>query len=569
MRLPADPAADSSRTEGKSLPPKSSKPGLQGKKVTPDKVLKPGLLPGVHFLNSVAVFPPAVAAPRQDAGRGGRRYSAPKGGGPEQRLSVAVATTAQDAPDRVAVDVTNGGKRGLPKPVTANFDEARALPSRSVREPSASATAGREKFGGLPLALPRAAGAQRSLTMPPIAALPPPTPAGEKVSGKPRGQEGVVATAPGLQGKKVTPDKVLKPGLLPGVHFLNSVAVFPPAVAAPRQDAGRGGRRYSAPKGGGPEQRLSVAVATTAQDAPDRVAVDVTNGGKRGLPKPVTANFDEARALPSRSVREPSASATAGREKFGGLPLALPRAAGAQRSLTMPPIAALPPPTPAGEKVSGKPRGQEGVVATALREMERSRNPRDVEAAKKVSAQRLDPVPQKKGESPQGLPSGLTQFISVVSVPEPAASGKTYGEVLAGHSHFAKAMGQHILLMLGQNRHEAILNLDPPHLGHLQIHLAAKQQNLNALFVSPNPDVRQALEAALPVLRQALAQQGVALAGAFVADGGRRHSPSDENARRLVRSFPLPGVTGLGAVGSGSYPGIGNRMVRGIINTYV
>ncbi|GEM_PF-5246216 len=378
----------------------------------------------------------------------------------------------------------------------------------------------------------------------------------------------------GLRGKKVMPAKKIGPGGLPGVYFLNGTVAFSSVTAAGNRDvesgydAGRGGRRDSFSREGGAKQRPSV-VAATAPEASDRVAEEVTNSWKRRLLTPATVNFDVAPAPVPSSVRKSTVSSGPGRGKAADSTLALPRVGGVGQGLTLPPLAALPPAAAVGEGKNVKPGRPERAVVTVLREMERSRDPRDAAATKKTSTHRLGPVTRRKGESSQGLPTVLTQFMSALSIPKPVATGKTYGAALAGSSRFTKAIGQHLLIMVGQNQHEAILSLDPPHLGHLQVHLSTTRQNLNALFVSPYPDVRQALEAALPALRQALAQQGVALAGAFVADGGRRDASSDGNTRRFIRALPLPGVTGPGAVEFTSYPGMGNRAARGIINTYV
>jgi len=101
-----------------------------------------------------------------------------------------------------------------------------------------------------------------------------------------------------------------------------------------------------------------------------------------------------------------------------------------------------------------------------------------------------------------------------------------YGDV----QQFGNMLGKQLMTMLSNGNQQAILHLDPPQLGPLQVHLSTRQYNVSAWFVSAHADVRQALEAGMPALRYALAQQGVALTGGFIADQGQRQSFGDRTA---------------------------------------
>ncbi len=101
-----------------------------------------------------------------------------------------------------------------------------------------------------------------------------------------------------------------------------------------------------------------------------------------------------------------------------------------------------------------------------------------------------------------------------------------YGDV----QQFGSMLGKQLMTMLSNGNQQAVLHLDPPQLGPLQVHLSTQQYNVSAWFISAHADVRQALEAGMPALRYALAQQGVALAGGFIADQGQRQSFGDRTA---------------------------------------
>ena len=141
-------------------------------------------------------------------------------------------------------------------------------------------------------------------------------------------------------------------------------------------------------------------------------------------------------------------------------------------------------------------------------------------AVQKASDVRKNPVGSDSAgqSSPLFGASGLPQQIFTVR-PESAVLPPA-GSTLPPHELSAQ-LGQHMVMMLAQGKHDALLQLSPPQLGTIHVHLSTDQHAVNALFVSAHPDVRHALEASMPSLQHALAQQGLSLAGSFVADHGR------------------------------------------------
>jgi len=71
----------------------------------------------------------------------------------------------------------------------------------------------------------------------------------------------------------------------------------------------------------------------------------------------------------------------------------------------------------------------------------------------------------------------------------------------------------------------AELHLNPPHLGPLEVRLSiTSDQNAvaNAQFTSPHAAVREAIEAAMPRLREILAESGVTLGNTTVGNDSFR-----------------------------------------------
>jgi len=67
--------------------------------------------------------------------------------------------------------------------------------------------------------------------------------------------------------------------------------------------------------------------------------------------------------------------------------------------------------------------------------------------------------------------------------------------------------------MAASKLQQAELSLNPPDLGPLKIILSLNQDQANATFITAQPEVRQALEASMPKLRDMMNDAGMQLAG--------------------------------------------------------
>ncbi len=132
---------------------------------------------------------------------------------------------------------------------------------------------------------------------------------------------------------------------------------------------------------------------------------------------------------------------------------------------------------------------------------------------------------------------------------------------------FAGELGEKIVWLAGRQGQIAEISLNPPQMGALEVRLTVSGGEAGAQFFSVNPVVRDAIEAALPRLRELMAQAGIALGEAQVRDEaftrGRNPEASDRNAS-------APGESGAGG-GIGAMPGIGVVRARGmgLVDLYV
>jgi flagellar hook-length control protein FliK len=93
-----------------------------------------------------------------------------------------------------------------------------------------------------------------------------------------------------------------------------------------------------------------------------------------------------------------------------------------------------------------------------------------------------------------------------------------------GTPDWEDALSQKVVFLSNMHQQSAELTLNPPQLGPLQVVLQMADNHAHALFVSPHQQVREAVEAALPKLRDALETGGLSLGSTSVSDGFARQA---------------------------------------------
>jgi hypothetical protein len=94
--------------------------------------------------------------------------------------------------------------------------------------------------------------------------------------------------------------------------------------------------------------------------------------------------------------------------------------------------------------------------------------------------------------------------------------------------HGPVSFGQKLLWFAASDKQLAQLTLNPPQLGAIEITLKIDKDSANAHFVSANADVRGAIEAALPRLREMFANAGIDLGQVSVGSESFRQSADSQ-----------------------------------------
>lgn len=167
---------------------------------------------------------------------------------------------------------------------------------------------------------------------------------------------------------------------------------------------------------------------------------------------------------------------------------------------------------------------------------------------------------------PEALPETDVQAVSAPSVAHgQVAAVKQMETVLVqtvlprvGSAEWGGVVGEKVVWMASQNNQMAELHLNPPSLGPLEVRLSISNDQATALFVSNHSAVREAIETALPRLREMLADNGIMLGNAMVSaesfggqqgferGEGKRHGEGGPDAEVLTDLHGMqPGRVGL------------------------
>jgi flagellar hook-length control protein FliK len=155
-----------------------------------------------------------------------------------------------------------------------------------------------------------------------------------------------------------------------------------------------------------------------------------------------------------------------------------------------------------GAEILDKPAfdGVLGALATASQTSPQPADPTSTVIAHGLAAVRAEP-----GTASQAVPT--------VSVQSPVGTPEWGAEI-----------GQKVAWLATRQEQIAHINVSPPQLGPIEIRLNLASDQASALFVSPHASVREAIEAALPRLRDMLAEGGLTLANVDVSAQFSGHS---------------------------------------------
>jgi flagellar hook-length control protein FliK len=123
--------------------------------------------------------------------------------------------------------------------------------------------------------------------------------------------------------------------------------------------------------------------------------------------------------------------------------------------------------------------------------------------------------------------AAVTPPLPVASAPAPASVAI---DTPVHHPQFADEAAERIVSLVTRGVERAELKLSPAELGPVEVRIDLRGGEASLAIVATQPATRDALEQALPLLRELLAQQGLALGEASVRDGRADGEPASRDA---------------------------------------
>lgn len=155
------------------------------------------------------------------------------------------------------------------------------------------------------------------------------------------------------------------------------------------------------------------------------------------------------------------------------------------------------------------------------------------EAAPQAQAQ-LRELPQQAApvvEEPAPSVAQLQAQAAKLEAVQAPANGADRIPARVGTPAWDNQVSQRIVYMVGKEQ-AATLTLNPPDLGPVQVVLSVSNDQASVAFSSSQPEVRQALENALPRLREMMGESGIALGNATVDAGTQDQRQAAQNGER-------------------------------------
>lgn len=183
----------------------------------------------------------------------------------------------------------------------------------------------------------------------------------------------------------------------------------------------------------------------------------------------------------------------------------------------------------------------------------------DVEATASVSGANAT------GSAPaSGLPHQLSEFAAIrgQAIAARPLTPQLPVHTPVGQEGWAEDVGNRVTWMLGRAESKAELVLTPPNLGKLEVSINLSGDQTTAQFIAANQAARDALEQALPRLREMLAGAGINLGETSVSTSGEQQAGRDDGGSGRHRG------QGEGTVGGGGAT-VWLRQHDGMVDTFV
>lgn len=149
-----------------------------------------------------------------------------------------------------------------------------------------------------------------------------------------------------------------------------------------------------------------------------------------------------------------------------------------------------------------------------------------------VPRQDLDTLLEQRGVA---APAHGTAFAHALEAAHAPASANARIDTPVTSPQWSNEFTQRVVWLAGDKQQAAELHVNPPELGPVSIRLDMDERQTSAVFSSPHAEIREIIEAALPRLREVLADSGITLGNASVTSESPRDGAAFDRQREPTR----------------------------------
>ena len=182
------------------------------------------------------------------------------------------------------------------------------------------------------------------------------------------------------------------------------------------------------------------------------------------------------------------------------------------------------------------------------------------------------PVTHEPAAHPEPQGGFMVETANFPALPPADATVKAANLHLAAplsSDRWGQSFGDQVLWMAHKEVQTASLTINPPELGPVKIELQLNDAQAVASFSSVQPEVRKAIEDALPALKTLFAEAGLDLRHVDVGSGNA-HTPYKEQSRPSSGKQSYAGQPAESAIGLSSLMTTPSEVVRthGLLDTF-
>ncbi|MEX5746710.1 flagellar hook-length control protein FliK [Massilia sp. X63] len=312
-----------------------------------------------------------------------------------------------------------------------------------------------------------------------------------------------------------------------------------PAAAGPKTPAREPARQHEAAPDAPATAQQAASTGEAADAVQDATAAEAASAAAEAATTPVTdmLAFMASLAQPAPAAPAVAAAPAAGAAGAGAdLQLSALQSAFAKLATTDGAAAADPALPAADGDAAGfslaagvQPAAQD---ATDLRTLQQGAQAAVQADGGKAQPQARDAAGAAAVEAPLPAVTQLqAQAAKLEAAPAPAAVPGDRIPARVGTQAWDNQVSQRIVYMVGKEQ-AATLTLNPPDLGPVQVVLSVSNDGASVAFSSNQQEVRQALENALPRLREMMSENGIALGNATVDAGVSDQRQAQQDGER-------------------------------------